>query len=57
MTEKEKAQKELIQLLMCERDCLRSVLSEWDSDKSCYVQWDCAEDLSRAIENLYTLVR
>ncbi len=32
--------------------CLRSVLSEWDEDKSCYVQWLRAEDLRIERKNL-----
>lgn len=26
--------------------CLRSVLSEWDQDKSCSIQWNRANDLA-----------
>lgn len=48
-------QKELIAmiyLLQKEVEALRSVLSEFDGDKSCYSQFMFAEDLRRVIENL-----
>lgn len=31
--------------------CLRSVLSEWGEDKSCYVQWVRAEELRELRES------
>jgi hypothetical protein len=42
----------LIYLLQKENDCLYSVLSEWDADKSCFVQMNQAEILRAAIEAL-----
>jgi hypothetical protein len=42
----------LIVLLMQESEALRSVLSEWDAEKSCYVQFTRAEILRQAIECL-----
>jgi len=39
----------IIYLLNKEVDALRSVLSEWDADKSSYVQWIKANDLRNAI--------
>lgn len=30
--------------------CLRSVLSEWDCDKTCYVQWIRANDIADSRE-------
>ncbi len=33
-------------LAIQEIECLRSVLSEWDQDKSCYLQWSRANDLA-----------
>jgi len=53
MTKREKELIALVELLMKERCCLRSVLSEFDEDKSCYVQWNRAEDLSITIDLLY----
>lgn len=53
MSKKEKLLLMLVELLMQERDCLRSVLSEWDEDKSCYVQWNRARDLEVVIDSLY----
>lgn len=38
-------------LLKEEVACLRSVLSEWEQDKSCFVQWQRAEEI-RAIKNV-----
>ena len=61
MTKREKELIALVELLMRERDCLRSVLSEFGGDepyrgdKSEFVQWNIAEDLSVVIENLYTI--
>ncbi len=43
--------RESILCLIEELLCLRSVLSEWDFDKSCYVQWNMAEELRREREN------
>ena len=53
VTKREKELLTLVELLLKENDCLRSVLSEWDSDKSCYTQMNVADDLRRVIENLY----
>lgn len=49
MTELERT---LIFLLQREVEALRNVLSEWEQDKSCYLQWSRAEDLRAVIENL-----
>jgi len=32
--------------------CLYSVLAEWDQDKSCFIQWERASSLDRAIDLL-----
>lgn len=32
--------------------CLRSVLSEWDQDKSCYVQMEVANQLQDAVAKI-----
>lgn len=50
MTEQEWLLRTVIFLLRSEVDCLRSVLSEWDQDKSCYIQFIRAECLREAIE-------
>lgn len=42
----------LICLLKQEVDALRSVLSEWDTDKYCYLQYVWADDLRKVIEGL-----
>jgi len=41
-----------IYLLQKENECLRSVLSEWEQDKSCYVQFNRADAFRQAIECL-----
>lgn len=38
-------------LALLEISCLRSVLSEWEQDKSCYVQWNEAENLRQRRDN------
>ena len=52
MTESERRLSAAVYLLEQEIDCLRSVLSEWEEDKSCYIQWNRAEDLRRVIESM-----
>lgn len=42
----------LLVLMKKEIELLRSTLSEWDQDKSCYVTWIRANDLRSAIELL-----
>lgn len=42
----------MIYLLQQELEALRSVLSEFETDKSHYVQWNRAEILREAIETL-----
>lgn len=42
----------IIFLLKEEVAALRSVLSEWDTDKSCYLQWQKAENLRHVLEDL-----
>jgi len=42
----------LIYLLKKEIACLRSVLSEWDEDKDCYLQWNRAEAIRVVLENM-----
>jgi len=42
----------LIYLLKKEIACLRSVLSEWDDDKDCYLQWNRAEAIRVVLENM-----
>lgn len=39
----------LIKMLREEVKALRSVLSEWEADKSCYLQMIRADDINRAI--------
>lgn len=39
-----------IQVLEREVEALRSVLSEWEQDKSCFVQWHTAEAFARVRE-------
>lgn len=41
-----------IYLLQREVECLRSVLSEFEGDKSEYIQMTAADDLRRVIENM-----
>jgi hypothetical protein len=52
MSEREKLLITVIKLLTEECDCLRSVLSEWDTDKNCFVQMNRAEILMQARETL-----
>lgn len=52
MTEREKLLITLIYLLSEETRCLRSVLSEWDEDKTSYVQFVRAEIVREAVEIL-----
>ena len=42
----------IIYLLEQEVECLRSVLSEYDEDKSHFVQMICADNFSRALLSL-----
>lgn len=42
----------LLFLLKKENQALRSVLSEWEEDKNCYVQMILADDLRRVIETI-----
>lgn len=49
-TERERQLLALIVLLQQESEALRSVLSEWDAPKDCYVQFNRAEVWRRAIE-------
>jgi hypothetical protein len=44
--------KEERDLLLKENECLRSVLSEWDEDKSCYVQMNIADNIRTQRESL-----
>lgn len=50
----QEALKVWIYLLEQEVEALRSVLSEWDQDKSVYLQMNKADDIQRV---LYSLVR
>lgn len=52
MNERERFLLTLIKLLQEENECLRSVLSEWEEDKSCFVQYSRAEVFRAAIECL-----
>lgn len=52
MTERERFLITLIYLLQQEVQALRSVLSEWDLTKDCYVQWHHAEAMKVAIESM-----
>lgn len=38
-------QRREIESLQRECDALRSVLSEWDQDKSCFIQWNRANEI------------
>jgi len=49
-TERERQLLALIVLMQQELDCLRSVLSEWEHDKDCFVQWNRAEIFRHARE-------
>lgn len=49
-TERERQLLALVVLLQLESEALRSVLSEWESDKSCYVQFNRADAFRHAIE-------
>lgn len=49
-TERERQLLALIVLLQQESEALRSVLSEFEADKSCYVQFNRAEAFRQAIE-------
>jgi hypothetical protein len=51
-TERERELLALIKLLQEESSALRSVLSEWDEDKSCYIQMNRANIFRQAIECL-----
>jgi hypothetical protein len=42
----------LIKLMQEEIECLRSVLSEWESEKTCYIQFNRAEIFKDARESL-----
>ena len=50
--ERERQLLALIVLMQQEIEALRSVLSEWDHDKSCYVQFNRADAFRHAIECL-----
>lgn len=50
--EKEKKLLTQVSLLELEVACLRSVLSEWEHDKSCFIQMTRADDLRRVIEEI-----
>lgn len=51
-TERERQLLTLIKLLQEESQALRSVLSEWEHEKSCYVQMNRADAFRHAIECL-----
>ena len=42
-------------LLKKEIECLRSVLSEWEEDKSCYLQMVIADEIKKARETIEEL--
>ena len=42
----------LIVLLRMENEALRSVLSEWEQDKSCYLQMNAADNIRAVIESI-----
>lgn len=52
MTERDQFIVAFVYLLKQEVEALRSVLSEWENDKDCYVMWRRAEDLRAIIESL-----
>lgn len=41
-----------IKLLELEVEALRSVLSEWDADKTCYTQWIKADAIQQVLWSL-----
>lgn len=49
-TQRERDLLVLITLLQIENEALRSVLSEWDEPKDCYIQFTRAEACRDAIE-------
>jgi hypothetical protein len=49
-TERERFLLALIYLLQQETEALRSVLSEWESDKTCYIQFNRALIFQATIE-------
>lgn len=51
-SERERLLLALIHLMQKEIECLRSVLSEWDQDKNCYVQFTRAEKFEAARETM-----
>lgn len=52
MSEMERYLNSMIFLLQREVECLRSVLSEWDHEKSCYVQMNRADIFRQTIETM-----
>ena len=52
MSDREQLLITLLKLAREEIECLRSVVSEWDTDKTCYIQFNRAEILKEARETL-----